>query len=127
MDSLKLTTKSQDAVSAAVRQAANAGNPAVEPVHLLVALLADPEGTAPALLGAVGADRAAVQQRASEAAGRLPSASGSSVQAPGLSRPMYQVLQTAQDQASELGDEYVSTEHLLVGLATVASPPPEIL
>ncbi|MEQ4208127.1 ATP-dependent chaperone ClpB [Actinopolymorpha sp. B9G3] len=127
MDAQKLTTKSQDALSAAVRQAANAGNPAVEPVHLLIALLADPEGTAGALLDAVGTDRVAVQKAAAEAAERLPAASGSTVQAPGLARPLYQVLQVAQDQATELGDEYVSTEHLLVGLATVASGAKDVL
>ncbi|MEQ7124616.1 ATP-dependent chaperone ClpB [Actinopolymorpha sp. B11F2] len=127
MDAQKLTTKSQDALSAAVRQAANAGNPAVEPVHLLIALLADPEGTAGALLDAVGADRVAVQKAVAEAAERLPAASGSTVQAPGLARPLYQVLQVAQDQATELGDEYVSTEHLLVGLATVASGAKDVL
>ncbi|MGH3490591.1 MAG: ATP-dependent Clp protease ATP-binding subunit, partial [Actinopolymorphaceae bacterium] len=127
MDAQKLTTKSQDALSGAVRQAASDGNPSVEPVHLLITLLADPEGTAGALLDAVGADRAAVQKAAAEAAERLPAASGSTVQAPGLARPLYQVLQVAQDQATELGDEYVSTEHLLVGLATVASGAKDVL
>ena len=127
MDAQKLTTKSQDALSGAVRQAASSGNPAVEPVHLLLTLLGDPEGTAGALLNAVGADRASVQKAATEAAQRLPAASGSTVQAPGLARPLYQVLQVAQDQANELGDEYVSTEHLLVGLATVASSAKEVL
>jgi ATP-dependent Clp protease ATP-binding subunit ClpB len=127
MDAQKLTTKSQDALSGAVRQASNTGNPSVEPVHLLMTLLADTEGTAGALLDAVGADRAAVAKAAADAAARLPSASGSSVQAPGLSRPLYQVLQVAADQATELGDEYVSTEHLLVGLATVGSSAKEVL
>ena len=127
MDSLKLTTKSQDAVSGAVRQAANTGNPQVEPVHLLLTLLADPNGIAPGLLDAVGVDRASVQRRAGELAERLPTASGSTVQAPGLSRPMYQVLQAAQDQANELGDEYISTEHLLVGLARVDSSAKQLL
>ncbi|GAB3401077.1 ATP-dependent Clp protease ATP-binding subunit [Flindersiella endophytica] len=127
MDALKLTTKSQDAVSAAVRNASNAGNPSVEPVHLLLMLLADPNGTASALLDAVGASRSTVEQAASQAAERIPSASGSSVQAPNFSRTLYQVLQKAQDQAGELGDEYISTEHLLVGLATVKSPAQEAL
>ncbi|WP_020574177.1 ATP-dependent chaperone ClpB [Actinopolymorpha alba] len=127
MDAQKLTTKSQDALSAAVRQAASSGNPAVEPVHLLLTLLADPEGTAGALLDAVGADRSVVRKDATDTAARLPAASGSTVQAPNLSRPLYQVLQVAQDQATELGDEYVSTEHLLVGLATVASSAKDVL
>ncbi|HEY8456302.1 MAG TPA: ATP-dependent chaperone ClpB [Actinopolymorphaceae bacterium] len=127
MDSERFTTKSQDALSAAIRQAANAGNPLVEPVHLLLALLADPEGTAGALLEAIGADRQAVRSQALEAAGRLPSASGSTVQAPSLARPLLQVLQEAQDQAAKLGDEYISTEHLLVALATVASSAKDVL
>ncbi|SDS02168.1 ATP-dependent chaperone ClpB [Actinopolymorpha singaporensis] len=127
MDAQKLTTKSQDALSAAIRRAANGGNPAVEPVHLLIALVAEPEGTAASLLEAVGADRRTVEKSAVDAAERLPAASGSTVQAPGLSRPLYQVMQVAQDQATELGDEYVSTEHLLVGLATVAGPAKDVL
>ncbi|MGW5366632.1 ATP-dependent chaperone ClpB [Actinopolymorpha pittospori] len=127
MDAQKLTTKSQDALSAAIRRAANSGNPSVEPVHVLLALLADSEGTASGLLDAVGTDRNAVEKAATEAAERLPAASGSTVQAPGLARPLYQVLQVAQDQATELGDEYVSTEHLLVGLATVASSAKDVL
>jgi ATP-dependent Clp protease ATP-binding subunit ClpB len=127
MDAQKLTTRSQEALSAAIRQAANAGNPSVEPVHLLQALLADPEGTAGALLDAIGTGREAARRAAEDAVRRLPSVSGSTVQAPGLSRPMYQVLQVAQDQASELGDEYISTEHLLVALATVASSAKDIL
>src|SRR5262245_33158053 len=127
MDALKLTTKSQDAISAAVRNASNAGNPSVEPVHLLLMLLADPNGTASALLDAVGANRSTIEQAATQAAERIPSASGSSVQAPNFSRTLYQVLQKAQDQAGELGDEYISTAHLLVGLATVQSPAQDAL
>ncbi|HEY9351557.1 MAG TPA: AAA family ATPase, partial [Acidothermales bacterium] len=69
------------------------------------------------LLDAAGVDRAAVRARAEEALRRLPSASGSTVASPQLSRPSYSVLQTAGERARELGDDYVSTEHLLVGLA----------
>ena len=117
MDAAKLTTKSQEALSEAVRRAAGSGHPAVEPVHLLLSLLGQPDGTAGHLLDAAGVDRAAVRARAEEALRRLPSASGSTVASPQLSRPSYSVLQTAGERARELGDDYVSTEHLLVGLA----------
>jgi ATP-dependent Clp protease ATP-binding subunit ClpB len=117
MDAAKLTTKSQEALSEAVRRAAGSGHPAVEPVHLLVSLLGQPDGTAGHLLNTVGVDQAAIRARAEEALRRLPSASGSTVASPQLSRPAYAVLQTAGDRARELGDDYVSTEHLLVGLA----------
>jgi ATP-dependent Clp protease ATP-binding subunit ClpB len=113
----KLTTKSQEALSDAVRRAASAGHPHVEPIHLLLALLAQADGTAGPLLEAVGADRAAIKAKADAWVGRLPSATGPTVAAPGLSRPAFQVLTTASTVAKEIGDEYVSTEHLLVGLA----------
>jgi len=117
MDAERLTTKSQEAYSAAVRRAAADGHPQVEPVHLLLALLDQTEGTAGPLLEAVGADPRGVHAEAEQLLARLPKASGSTVAAPGLARPTYAALQAATDRARELGDEYVSTEHLLVGLA----------
>ena len=95
MDAAKLTTKSQEALSEAVRRAAGSGHPAVEPVHVLLSLLGQPDGTAGHLLDAAGVDRAAVRARAEEALRRLPIASGSTVASPQLSRPSYSVLQTA--------------------------------
>ncbi|HSR23060.1 MAG TPA: Clp protease N-terminal domain-containing protein, partial [Candidatus Eisenbacteria bacterium] len=117
MDAYKLTTKSQEALADALRRAATAGHPHIEPVHLLLALLAQPQGSAGALLDAIEVDRAAIETRAEDWFGRLPSATGATVAEPGLSRPTFQVLQVASDKARELGDEYVATEHLLVGLA----------
>ncbi|MDQ6650253.1 MAG: ATP-dependent chaperone ClpB [Actinomycetota bacterium] len=117
MDAYKLTTKSQEALSAAVRRAAADGHPHVEPVHLLLVVLDQRDGSAGALLAAAGADTAAVKSRAEAALARLPRASGSTVQAPGLARPTLAVLVAASEQAKALGDEYVATEHLLVGLA----------
>jgi ATP-dependent Clp protease ATP-binding subunit ClpB len=122
MDAQRLTTKSQEALSVAVRRAATEGHPAVEPVHLLLALLAQPEGTARALLEAVGADLATVEGRAQALAAALPAASGGAVQGPVMSRAVLQVLQAAEDRAAGMSDEYVSTEHLLVALASVDSP-----
>jgi ATP-dependent Clp protease ATP-binding subunit ClpB len=118
----QLTTKSQDAVSAAVRSAGGAGNPNVEPLHLLRALLAQGEGTTRPLLAAVGVDADQLSREVDAIASRLPSASGASVGAPSASGTFYRVLSGAGELAGEMGDEYVSTEHLLVALATVESP-----
>jgi len=113
----RLTTKSQEAVATAVRRAATEGHPEVAPVHLLLALLDQPEGIATSLLTAVGADPGTVRTRAEALLRNLPAASGSTVAAPGLSRTLLASLAVAQTKAKEVGDEYVSTEHLLVGLA----------
>jgi ATP-dependent Clp protease ATP-binding subunit ClpB len=118
----KLTQKSQEAVSTAVRRAATEGHPQVEPAHLLVALLAQGDGTARPLLEAVGADPQALRRRAEEQIAALPKAAGSTVGAPQTSRPLLVVLNTAANRAKQLEDEYVSTEHLLVGLASDGGP-----
>jgi ATP-dependent Clp protease ATP-binding subunit ClpB len=113
----KLTRKSQEAVSGAVRRATTDGNPHVEPLHLLAALVSQEGGTAAPLLRAVGADPAAVLRSTEDLISRLPKAAGSSVSAPDTSRELLATLATAAKRARELDDEYVSTEHLLVGLA----------
>ncbi len=118
MDSFNPTTKTQQAISAAVQAANLAGNPDVGPTHLLGALLAQGDGIAAPLLTAVGADPAAVRAELTQLGNRLPSASGSTVSAPQLSRDALAAITAAQQLATEMGDEYVSTEHLLVGLAT---------
>jgi ATP-dependent Clp protease ATP-binding subunit ClpB len=117
MDTYKLTTKSQEAVAEAIRLAAAEGHPHVEPVHLLQALMAQTDSTVAPLLEAVGVDLGALRGDAAQIAGRLPRASGSTVAAPGMDRPSMQVITAAARRASDLGDEYISTEHLLVGLA----------
>src|ERR1700729_4456122 len=113
----KLTRKSQDALSSAVRRAAAAGNPQVDPLHLLVALIAQNGGTTAPLLRAVGADPATVAKNAESQLGRLPRVNGQTLSAPEMSRPMLSVINTAVARAREMNDEYISTEHLLVGLA----------
>jgi ATP-dependent Clp protease ATP-binding subunit ClpB len=123
----RLTTRSQEALSDAVRRTSTQGNPHVEPAHLLAALVAQAEGTARPLLEAVGADPVQVQRAVEGVLAALPSASGATVSQPELSRPLYQVLEIAGQRAQELGDEYVSTEHLLVGVATVASSARDVL
>src|SRR4051812_43841715 len=117
MDSYKLTTRSQDALSAAVQSAATAGHPHVEPLHLLLSLLTQTDGIARPLIQAAGGDPSAVSQQAQSMLGRLPAATGATVAAPGLSRPAIAVVNAAAELAKSLGDDYVSTEHLLVGLA----------
>ncbi|MGO4858540.1 ATP-dependent chaperone ClpB [Arthrobacter sp. 2MCAF14] len=114
---VKFTTKSQEALSAAAMNASTAGNPQLEPAHLLKALMDQREGVAVALLRATGADPDAVSVQASSAIKALPSSSGSSVQQAQLSRPSMQAIQTAQNEAEKLGDSFVSTEHLLLGLS----------
>ncbi len=113
----KLTRKSQEAISDALRRASAAGNPNVDGLHLLAALLDQEGGIAVPLLQAAGADPAAIAKQASELLARLPRASGATVSAPETSRPLLAALAAASKRASEMKDEYVSTEHLLVGLA----------
>ncbi|SDQ87991.1 ATP-dependent chaperone ClpB [Quadrisphaera sp. DSM 44207] len=113
---LKLTTKSQEAMAAAASRAVQAGHPQVEPAHLLAALLQQ-GGVATALLQAVGADPAALRPRADALLAALPSASGSSVAAPQLSRPALTALTTARTESEAMGDAFVSADHLVLGLA----------
>ncbi len=114
----KFTRKSQEALSEAVRNAAAAGNPSVDGLHVLAALLKQKnEGTAYPLLWAVGADPDALLKITEELLARLPRAAGATLSAPETSRPLLAALGTAEKRAREMGDEYVSTEHLLVGLA----------
>lgn len=123
----QLTTKAQEALSAAVRSAATAGNPAVEPVHLMRALLEQSDGLTAPLLISAGADLDSVRREVETSFDRLPTAQGSTVASPSLARSTYAVLSHAGEVARELEDEYVSTEHLLVGLAHVESPVREVL
>jgi ATP-dependent Clp protease ATP-binding subunit ClpB len=113
----KLTRKCQEALSDALQRASAAGNPNVDGLHLLAALLDQEGGTAVPLLRAAGADPAAIASRTSELLARLPRASGATVSAPETSRPLLAAIAAAAKRAKDMSDEYVSTEHLLVGLA----------
>ncbi|HSA52156.1 MAG TPA: ATP-dependent chaperone ClpB [Yinghuangia sp.] len=117
MDANKLTTKAAESLSTAVRKAAASGHPQVEPAHLLLALLDQPEGTAIPLLSALGVAPAQVKTAAEQTLDRLPRAQGSTVAAPQLARETLAALNDAGERAEALGDAYVSTEHLLVGIA----------
>ncbi|HEY4314755.1 MAG TPA: ATP-dependent chaperone ClpB, partial [Actinomycetes bacterium] len=127
MDANQLTTKSQEAFAAASRRALRDGNPAVEPQHLLWALLQDDNGIAGQVLEAVGAERTAVRDDAEKAVESLPRASGASVSTPNPSATLQRVVATAIDLASARGDSYVSTEMLLLGLATSGAGAADLL
>ncbi len=114
---LKLTTKAQEALSAAVRAAAAAGHPNTEPAHLLKALTEQSDTTTPALLQAGGSSMAGAARAAEQALAALPSVAGSSVSAPGLSRGSMAVLENARSLMATMGDSFVSTDHLLLALA----------
>ncbi|MDQ1619907.1 MAG: ATP-dependent Clp protease ATP-binding subunit ClpB [Actinomycetota bacterium] len=126
-DPQKLTTKSQEALTTAMRAASDGGHPAIEPVHLLLGLLDQPGGVAAPLLQAAGADVAAVRSAAQDQLSRLPSASGTTVATPNPSRATLAVLSAAGERARDMGDEYVATEHLLVGLAQNGGPVADLL
>jgi len=114
---LQLTTKAQEALSAAVRDAAASGHPHTEPAHLLRALTQQGDSTTPALLEAAGSSTTAAAQAAEKALAILPSVSGPSVSAPGLSRTAGAVLESARSLMAAMGDTFVSTDHLLLALA----------
>ncbi|WP_037354275.1 ATP-dependent chaperone ClpB [Amycolatopsis orientalis] len=118
MDAFNPTTKTQQAISSAAQAATVAGNPHVSAAHLLGALLAQGDGTTAPLLTAVGADPETVHKELEPIINALPSATGATVSTPQFDAPAVKSLSQAQKLATELGDEYVSTEHLLVGLAT---------
>ena len=111
----RLTQRSQEALQAAHDAAANAHHAQIEPEHLLEALLEQEGGLARDLLRTVGADLAQVQRRTAEALGRQPKVYGQSQL--GISPGLRDVIGNAEREASRLGDDYTSVEHLLLALA----------
>ncbi len=126
MDSFNPTTKTQAALTAALQAASAAGNPEIRPAHLLMALLTQTDGIAGPLLEAVGVDPTTVRSQDQALLDRLPTSSGATSQ-PQLSRESLAAINTAQQLATEMDDEYVSTEHLMVGLATGDSDTAKLL
>ncbi|WP_010148319.1 ATP-dependent chaperone ClpB [Serinicoccus profundi] len=120
---LNLTTKAQEALSTAVRDAAAAGHAQVEPAHLVAALAQQGDTTTAPLLEAAGGSAADARAAAAAALRSLPTASGSSMGNPGLSRAMHGVVKQAQDAMSAMGDSFVSTDHLLLALARSGALP----
>ena len=114
----ELTNRSRDAINAASNRAVSQGHPDLTPAHLLLALLEgqDNENVID-LLAATGADQAAVRTGTERALAALPSVTGSTVAPPQPNRELLAVIADAQARAKDLGDEYLSTEHLLIGIA----------
>lgn len=123
----KFTTKSQEALAAALQSASAAGNPSVEPMHLLYALLDQPEGIAISLLEASGASRKDIGAQVRVALTKLPSSQGASVSQPTTSQTLLNILNRAGQDAQAMGDQYVSTEHLLIALAKSSTDAGRIL
>ncbi|MGV0636201.1 ATP-dependent chaperone ClpB [Mycolicibacillus trivialis] len=117
MDSFNPTTKTQAALTAALQAATTAGNPEIRPAHLLLALLTQNDGIAAPLLEAVGVDPAPIRSEAQRLVDLAPQVTSASAQ-PQLSREALAAITVAQQLATEMDDEFVSTEHLMVGLAT---------
>ncbi len=112
------TTKTNEALQAALKSASAAGNPDIRPAHLLVALLEQEDGIAAPLLTAAGVEPTGALTRAREIVSGYPSAQGSNMANPQFNRDALNALTAAEELAGELGDEYVSTEILLIGIAT---------
>ncbi|MGH7469135.1 MAG: ATP-dependent chaperone ClpB [Longimicrobiales bacterium] len=116
MNAERLTIKAAEALQAAAQEAQRRGNPAIEDLHLLNALLGQDETVVVPVLQKVGVNITRVRELLAEALNRLPKQSGGS--SPALSRELNRVLEQAEEEARKLDDEYVSTEHLLLALAT---------
>ena len=117
----KFTTRSREAIEAAQLSATTAGNTNTEPIHLLVALLLQTDGTAANLVAKAGVDVPGLVREAAAERDRLPKASGATVQQPSASAALTRVLAGALDLAAGMKDDYVASEHLLISLATVES------
>jgi len=118
----KLTVKSQEAVQHAQGRAAELGNPEMQPVHLLLSLIEDREGVIPAVLEKIGVPTERLESDLHAIEQKLPRVSGSSGQ-PGLSASLNKALEQAFREAANFKDEYVSTEHLLLGAAHLKGDP----
>ncbi len=118
----KLTVKSQQAMQQAQERAAELGNPEILPVHLLLALVEDREGVIPAVLGKIGVPTERLEASLHGIEQKLPRVAGESAQ-PGLSQALNRVVEQAFKEAANFKDEYVSTEHLLLGAAHQKNDP----
>ncbi len=121
----KLTTKAQEAVAAAQANAAQAGNPAITPLHLLSALISEKDGVIKPLLEKMNAPLEQLTKILNSELGRLPATTGGSQ--PGVDRELQKIFQAATASAKQMQDEFVSTEHLLLALATESSSAKRIL
>jgi ATP-dependent Clp protease ATP-binding subunit ClpB len=115
----KLTVKSQEAMQQAQKRAAEFGNPEVRPVHLLLALIEDREGVIPSVLGKIGVPTERLESDLHAIEEKLPRVAGAAAE-PSLSQALNKALEQAFREAENFKDEYVSTEHLLLGVAFLA-------
>ena len=113
----KFTTMAQEAVGDAIQSASAAGNAQVETLHVMDALLRQENGVARSLIEAAGGDPQVIGAAVRNALVALPSASGSSTSQPQASRQLTAAIAQAEKEMQQMGDEYVSTEHLLIGIA----------
>ncbi len=112
----KLTVKSQQAMEQAQARAAELGNPELQPVHLLLALVEDREGVIPAVLEKIGVPTERLTHELLQIEQKLPRVAGAAAQ-PGVGQALSKVFDQAFREAQNFKDEYVSTEHLLLGAA----------
>jgi ATP-dependent Clp protease ATP-binding subunit ClpB len=124
----ELTNKSREALSTANTRAVAEGNPDLTPAHLLLALLSGTDNdNILDLLTEAGTDPAALRAGAERLVAALPKVQGSTVAPPQASRDLLAVIADASQRAKELGDAYLSTEHLLIGIAVKGGPAAELL
>jgi ATP-dependent Clp protease ATP-binding subunit ClpB len=112
----KFTVKSQQAIQQAQARAAELGNPELQPVHLLLALVEDREGVIPAVLEKIGVPTQRLEHELLQNEEKIPRVSGAGAQ-PGPSQTLNKALEQAFREAANFKDDYVSTEHLLLGIA----------
>jgi ATP-dependent Clp protease ATP-binding subunit ClpB len=118
----KLTVKSAKALELAGARAAELGNPELQPVHLLLSLIEDREGVIPAVLEKIGVPTERLESDLHAIEEKLPRVAGAAAQ-PGVGQMLTKVLDQAFVEAQNFKDEYVSTEHLLLGAAHVKGDP----
>src|SRR5580698_9933635 len=118
----KLTVKSQEAMQQAIAQASELGNPELQPVHLLLSLIADREGVILPVLEKIGVPVERLEAELHQIEEKLPRVSGAQGQ-PGLSNRLNKAVEQAFREAANFKDEYISTEHLLLGLAREKGDP----
>jgi ATP-dependent Clp protease ATP-binding subunit ClpB len=123
----RFTIKSGEAVAAASRIASEHQNTEIAPAHLLLALLDQPEGLVSPVLTKLGSDPKSVRASATEAIDQLPRVTGEGVPQSRPSDTLIWVIQEAEREAEAMADEYISTEHLLLGLDGDRSPVADLL
>ena len=123
----RFTVKSQEAIAGAQQLAAANSNTEVAPAHLLVVLLEQQDGLVPAVLGKLGADLESIRSQARAAMSDLPRLSGGEAAEPRPSSAFVDVLQRAEGEMAGMGDEYVSTEHILLAIADSKTGLAEVL